>query len=90
MFWVCGKAGSGKSILMKFLSDDSWTLGCLQGRKPDRPLMSAEHYFWYAASSMQKSPCGLLRSFLHQILAFERDAKSGEGQILVSRLCEYR
>ena len=39
---------------------------------------------------MQKSPCGLLQSLLHQILAFERGAKSGEGQVLVSRLCEYR
>ena len=68
-FWVRGKAGSGKSTLMKFICSDERTarhLLCWAG--DGRKLVIAKYFFWNAGASLQKSREGLLRTLLFDIL----------------------
>ncbi|PON28044.1 hypothetical protein TGAM01_v203181 [Trichoderma gamsii] len=68
MYWITGKAGSGKSTLMKFLTDHPQTLQYLTEWAKDNDLIVAKHYFWNPGTTMQKSQEGLFRALLHQIL----------------------
>ncbi len=67
-FWITGKAGSGKSTLMKFLSHHEETERFLQLWSGQQRLVVASFYFWYAGTALQKSQEGLLRSLLYEIL----------------------
>ncbi|KAK4541520.1 hypothetical protein LTR36_007966 [Oleoguttula mirabilis] len=74
MYWITGKAGSGKSTLSKFLCEHEDTKALLErdwcsGRK----LVLASFYFWYAGTSLQKSIVGLLRTILYQMLTASPD-----------------
>ncbi|KAK4067228.1 uncharacterized protein Triagg1_7671 [Trichoderma aggressivum f. europaeum] len=70
-FWVSGKAGSGKSSLLKYVlgekrfHDAVQTWACSRG---DAQLSLGTFYFWYAGTPLQKSHIGLLRGLLFQIL----------------------
>lgn len=71
-YWLCGKAGSGKSSLMKFLQQDRRTDGYLQewvAESAGTELITGSFYFWYAGSPVQKSQTGLLRSLLFYFLS---------------------
>ncbi|KAK2770722.1 high-affinity nicotinic acid transporter [Colletotrichum kahawae] len=68
VFWVTGKAGSGKSTLMKFLTRHNETKRLLGEWAGNNNLIVAQHYFWSPGNAMQKSQEGLLRALLHQIL----------------------
>jgi predicted transcriptional regulator len=68
IFWVNGKAGSGKSTLMKFLAGHPRTRSLLLPWAGNTPLVIVDFYFWYLGSALQKSEEGLLRSMLFQIL----------------------
>lgn len=68
IFWVRGKAGSGKSTLMKFLSDHERTPETLRRWAGAKKLVTASFYFWNAGTPMEKSQEGLLQSLLFQIL----------------------
>lgn len=68
VFWMSGKAGSGKSTLMKFIHHDERTLDALYDWAGSNSLKIAHHYFWYAGTRLQKSQEGLLRSLLYDIL----------------------
>ncbi|RPA79306.1 hypothetical protein BJ508DRAFT_415950 [Ascobolus immersus RN42] len=74
LFWIQGKAGSGKSTLMKFIKEDT-------RRKKDniipralakwsgsKTLVIAQHFFWYGGLKLQRSIEGLYRSLLSQIV----------------------
>lgn len=67
-YWICGKAWSGKSTLMKNLVDNVVTrqMACSWSRQD--VLVIAEFFFWYLGSTEQKSVRGLLRGILYQIL----------------------
>ncbi|KAI0548411.1 hypothetical protein F4679DRAFT_323102 [Xylaria curta] len=67
-FWVQGKAGSGKSTLMKFICSHSMTLKSLHEWAGSKRLVTAEFFFWSAGTMLQKSREGLLRSLLFEIL----------------------
>ena len=69
IFWITGKAGSGKSTLMKFLSHHRSSTSALQRWAGDKELITATFYFWYAGTELQKSQQGLLQSLLHGILS---------------------
>ncbi|KAL4925800.1 uncharacterized protein BDV17DRAFT_166834 [Aspergillus undulatus] len=70
VFFIYGKAGSGKSTLMKYLADlanapvrqclNKWAGGCR--------LVSVAVFFWSAGDSLQRSLEGLYRSILYQVL----------------------
>lgn len=69
IFWVRGKAGSGKSTLMKFLCTDPRTAQHLQIWSGDKKLVLGKYFFWSAGTPLQKSREGLLRSLLFDILS---------------------
>lgn len=69
-FWIAGKAGSGKSTFMKFLSNDQRTYKFLSEWSGDQAsLIVVNCYFWFLGSSLQKSIEGLIRTILYQILS---------------------
>jgi hypothetical protein len=67
VFWVQGKAGSGKSTLMKFLHNDPRTRRALEyWAIPNRPFI-ASHFFWVSGNEMQRSQKGLIQTLLYQV-----------------------
>jgi hypothetical protein len=67
-FWISGKAGSGKSTLMKFLDRSPQLRTSLNVWAAGRQLFVASFYFWITGTRMQKTQEGLLQSILHEIL----------------------
>lgn len=90
LYWITGKAGSGKSTLMKFLTqpigdasksgegrDEGNYLRCgehLRHWAGERPLIIATFYFWAAGSKIQTTRAALFRTLLYQILSNRPDA----------------
>ena len=69
LFWVSGKAGSGKSTLMKFITEHPKTREALSQWASDQHLITASFYFWHAGTVIQKSHEGLLQSLLYEIFS---------------------
>ena len=67
-FWVSGKAGSGKSTLMKFVSEHPETGRILDIWAGNSKLIVASFFFWHSGTHLQKSQQSLLRSLLFTIL----------------------
>ncbi|TVY30238.1 hypothetical protein LHYA1_G000648 [Lachnellula hyalina] len=72
-YWVGGKAGCGKSTLMKFLNSHPRARESLEKWNQPASLVTASCYFWMAGTPLQKNQEGLLRSLLHTILWQRRD-----------------
>jgi len=68
IFYVSGKAGSGKSTLMKFLTNDTRTKEELESWAGDKTLVFARFFFWNPGTKLQKSLEGLYRAILWEIL----------------------
>ena len=68
IFWINGKAGSGKSTLMSFLNKSSKLQNSLQQWAGSDKVISPVFFFWRAGTKEQKSINGLLRSLLNQLL----------------------
>lgn len=68
IYWIDGKAGSGKSTLMKYLCDHARTKEAVQVWADPENLVIASYFFWSAGNRMQKSQEGLLQSLLYQVL----------------------
>lgn len=68
MYWITGKAGAGKSTLMKFIGHDTKTRQILTNSAGDRQLIIAQHYFWNSGGELQMTGEGLLRTLIHDIL----------------------
>lgn len=74
VFWVSGRAGSGKSTLMKYLAADDRTNKAFKTWSGDRILVTAHYWFWdQAQNSLQKSLDGFLRAIMHNIIQQCRD-----------------
>jgi hypothetical protein len=71
LYWINGKAASGKSTLMGFLCDHHKTNVLLSYWSRNTRLISASFFFWNSGASLQRSQKGLLRSLLWQILSRE-------------------
>lgn len=67
-FWICGKAGSGKSTLMKYLASHKKTGALLKSWAESERLVLAAHYFWSSGLEIQRSQTGLMQNLLFQIL----------------------
>lgn len=67
-FWVFGKAGAGKSTLMKFIASHHKTRIALKEWAGPKKVVMATHYFWSTGTAMQKSLRGLLQELLFNIL----------------------
>ena len=71
LFWISGKAGAGKSTLMKFLIGDARTEALLQGSwggTQDHPPILLHHCFLLLGSPKQRSKTGMMRTLLSQLL----------------------
>ncbi|KAK3984169.1 hypothetical protein QBC44DRAFT_385972 [Cladorrhinum sp. PSN332] len=79
LYWITGKAGSGKSTLMKFISQPPTPDGSTAIPEPrcmpylrqwscSKPLAFASFYFWAAGTKLHTSQEGLFRTLLYQIL----------------------
>ncbi|KAL2822236.1 hypothetical protein BDW59DRAFT_149607 [Aspergillus cavernicola] len=69
IYWLSGKAGSGKSTLMKYIDQDDRTTNFLEQWASPLDLVVASFYFWNPGTTMQKSQQGLLQSLLYEIFA---------------------
>ncbi|PVH83511.1 hypothetical protein DL98DRAFT_615812, partial [Cadophora sp. DSE1049] len=73
IYWLNGKAGSGKSTLMKYLYGHSRTRELLKPWSGPLALHVAAFFFWSSGTSEQKSLVGLLRALLHELLSKHKD-----------------
>jgi hypothetical protein len=73
VYWISGKAGSGKSTLMRFIWEDPRTIQYLKTWAGEKSLNTARFYFWTSGNIIQRSHSGLLRYLLHQLLSQRRD-----------------
>jgi hypothetical protein len=67
LFWMTGKAGSGKTSLMSFLEGDKRTQEALAVWARTQRIYTFSFFFWRPGSVMQRSVSGLLRTILYQI-----------------------
>jgi hypothetical protein len=82
IYWIEGKAGSGKSTLMKFLQRDGRTTSILEEWASGHPLSFVSHYFWAHGTELQRNMVGLFRTLLFQILVKDPE--------LLDRVCPAR
>lgn len=68
VFWINGKAGPGKSTLMKYLADHQRTQELLRHWAGNENLVVAQHYFWNSGTKIQKSHIGLMQGLLYRVL----------------------
>ena len=68
IFWISGKAGSGKSTLMKHLVHNDMTEICLRSWADNKQLIMSSYFFWINGTEIQRSQEGLIRSILYDIL----------------------
>jgi hypothetical protein len=70
IYYISGKAGSGKSTLMKFLSNHPLTKHLLSewADKTLKKLIVASFFCWNAGTAMQKYFEGLVRSLMFEIM----------------------
>jgi len=69
VYWVNGKAGSGKSTLFRYLYYHTMTKHHLQAWAGNKPLNIEGFFFWNSGVADQRSQSGLLRSLCWQILS---------------------
>lgn len=85
IYWINGKAGSGKSTLMSYIVQQPRTMDYLKAwsktETTGRELCIPSFFFWSAGTQMQKSAMGLLRSLIYKVVKQYPD--------LVSRLTEF-
>ncbi|KAM3087353.1 hypothetical protein ACMFMG_001450 [Clarireedia jacksonii] len=71
IYWIDGKAGSGKSTLMKYLYNNPRTRHNLEvwisstNSNPRANIVVASYFSWSGDTKLQKSQQGLLQSLLH-------------------------
>jgi hypothetical protein len=68
IYWINGKAASGKSTLMRFICEHPQTVVSLKEWSGSKPLIKASHFFWNSGAVYQRSYEGLLRGLLVEIL----------------------
>jgi NACHT domain len=68
VYWIQGKAGSGKSTLMKFIIKDKRTKEALEVGTTLKDPVLLSFFFWLSGTPLQRNLHGLLSSLLHQLL----------------------
>ncbi|KAJ5395326.1 uncharacterized protein N7487_009629 [Penicillium crustosum] len=72
IYWISGKAGSGKSTLMRFIMHHAKTMSLLRSWAGNKRLITAGFYFWISGTLEQRSQTGLIRHLLSQLLDQQR------------------
>lgn len=73
LYWINGKAGSGKSTLMNHICTHKRRLELLGEWCSTPQLLTPAFFFWSSGDPLQKSIDGLLRSLLYQMLTEYRE-----------------
>ncbi|KAF2707106.1 hypothetical protein K504DRAFT_410991 [Pleomassaria siparia CBS 279.74] len=68
LFWITGKPGSGKSVLMKHMFRNPRLFSSLEAWSGSSPGINAAFFFWSSGVHLQVSSTGLLRSLLYESL----------------------
>ena len=68
-YFIMGKAGSGKSTLMKFIVEHQKTKLALARWAGPLKLLTLKFFFWNLGTALQKNIAGMLRSLLHEVLS---------------------
>jgi hypothetical protein len=68
VYWINGKAGSGKSTLINYIATNSRSMDSLRVWSQSSQVLTVTYFFWNAGTKLQKSSLGLLRSLLYQLL----------------------
>jgi hypothetical protein len=71
LFWIQGKAASGKSTLMRYIWDAEPTSTHLDAWRGSGAIAEGVFFFWSAGTLEQRSQAGLFRSLLHAVLKWE-------------------
>lgn len=66
LYWLNGKPGSGKSTLMKYITEE-FRAHLRRENALTSEIVTASYFFWNPGSALQKNLTGFLRSLLYQI-----------------------
>lgn len=69
LYWIYGRAASGKSTLMKYIYENPRTQEHLQKWANGSALFCTSYFFWNSGEMLQRDQSGLLRSLLYDISA---------------------
>jgi hypothetical protein len=72
IYWINGKAASGKSTLMRFIYENRRTHDLLKIWAGSEPVRTGVFYFWNSGTTQQRSQSGLLRALLYEVLQQQR------------------
>ncbi|KAJ9427265.1 hypothetical protein QL093DRAFT_2573607 [Fusarium oxysporum] len=86
IYWITGKPGSGKSTLVRYLSQHPVALYHLRRWGGKKRVNTAGFFFWTSGSRQQRSQTGLLRYLLHQLLSSDPELIEKAFPDLWSRL----
>lgn len=93
LYWINGKAGAGKSTLMKHLVRHQKTRSALQVWAGPTNLLLSSFFFWHSGHELQRSQVGLLRALLYGCLKDHRElipiALSGTENMDANDLVHY-
>lgn len=73
VFWITGKAGSGKSTAMKYLTSHPRTMELLSACARSRKIILAQNYMWNPGLAIQHNKEGMLQEILFHILKADPD-----------------
>ncbi|KAK8113505.1 hypothetical protein PG984_014031 [Apiospora sp. TS-2023a] len=73
VYWICGKAASGKSSLMRFLVQEQTTSALLEKWSVGTNLQIPGFFFWNSGTEEQRSQLGLFRTLAFELLDQRRD-----------------
>ena len=74
IFWICGKPGSGKSTLMRYIYGHRRTSLALKKWAGNRSVVASAFFLWNPGNaSLQITFSGLLRTLLYQVLCQRKD-----------------
>ena len=82
LYWIHGKAGSGKSTLCSFLVDHPDTRQLIEEWAHGQNVSFASYFFWTQGTTLQKSISGVLRSLLYQLAEGSDEITDDIGQVL--------
>ncbi|KAF4943877.1 hypothetical protein FGADI_13093 [Fusarium gaditjirri] len=74
-YWISGRPGMGKSVLMKFIISHKQTLNLLRQWQPEVQILT--HFFWKVGSPMQSSFKGFLCSLVYQLSSLDKEYAMG-------------
>ncbi|KAF4500410.1 NACHT domain containing protein [Fusarium agapanthi] len=74
-YWLSGRPGAGKSVLMKFIVSHEKTITSFRQWQPEVRILA--HFFWKVGSPMQSSFNGFLCSLVYRLFSSDKQHTMG-------------